>query len=434
MVFKSKFIYNTDAPNAISGGNTVSKSNEQIDRENVIRKQLGQEPLPYQTQPAASTPAATTTPAAETKPAPIIANKEEVKSDLSPEVIEDEAQKLILARAAELKAEQDKVAAELRKEAEGQEPVVKIKAKEIVAAKVEEPAATEAEIEDDVLIKALRKKTGKEISSLDEFLNPKKEETPEELEAKANQREKNKITFGLQNNKITTKEIESFIEDSKNPESLAFSFFAASQKELDSTLTADEIQERFEERYAINEDKESAAYKLGQKEIAFIADNILSKKHANYLSLEKEYAAHEKNTQSESEYRNSIIKQAPQFKKDVEAAAEKIRKIKISGYEVELDSDILTSYKNQMLTPEYSEKAIANGWSLEELESAMLNSAIIDNLDGIVSGVLEADRLKNQAGLKGIVPPKNISPSKVLNDVQNERAKELAGRLGMQTN
>lgn len=433
MVFKSKFIYNIDAPAAGSGGETSVKTNEQIDKENLVRKQLGEAPLPYSSNAGVLT---TTTPAAETKPTDIVAKKEGEVAAIAPEVIEDEAQKLILQRAAELKQQQDEEAARLRKESEGKEPVIKIKAKEIIAAKTDDaPAATtEDDIEDEKLLKALSKKAGKEITSLDEFFNPKAEETPEDKEAKLQKRENEKITFGLQNSKITKKEIESFIEDSKNPEGLAYSFFAASQKELDSTLTEDEIQERFDERYSVNEDKESAAYKLGQKEISFIAGNILKQKHANYLSLENEYSAFEKNTQSQAEYRNNIIKQAPQFKKDVEAAAEKVRRINVAGYEIELDNGIVDSYKAQMLTPEYSERVIANGWTLADLEESMFNSAFIDNRDEIMSAVLEADRLKHQAGLKGIVPPKNNQPSKVMNDVQNERAKELASRLGVQTN
>jgi hypothetical protein len=432
MVFKSKFIYNIDAPLAGSGGETSVKTNEQIDKENLVRKQLGEAPLPY----SSNAGVLTTTPAAETKPTEPVVKKEGEAAAIAPEVIEDEAQKLIRLRAAELEEEQKKVAAELRKETEGKSPAIIIKAKEAVVAKTDDTPAstTEDDIEEEKLLKALSKKAGKEITSLDEFFNPKVEETPEDKEAKLQKRENEKITFGLQNNKITKKEIESFIEDSKNPEGLAYSFFAASQKELDSTLTEDEIQERFDERYSVNEDKDSAAYKLGQKEISFIAGNILKQKHANYLSLENEYSAFEKNTQSQADYRNSIIKQAPQFKKDVESVAEKIKTISVSGYEVELDSSIVDGYKNQMLTPEYSEKAIANGWTLDELQSAMLNSAIIDHFDAIVNGVLDADRLKNQAGLKGIVPPKNTQPSKVMNDVQNERARELASRLGVQTN
>lgn len=445
MFISQRFFYDAAAPvvNGTGGNNEVIKTKEQIDKQNEFRKTQGLEALPYPTAQATTQPA----PAAATEPSALDKfrkTKEQELTDnntagLSEEEIRNEAEKLVRAEADKIKSEQQSAAEEARKlaEKEGSAPsVIKIAAK-VPVKEADKPATEEdkqeTEVDDAALLKALSKKTGKEIKSLDEFINPIKELTSKEKEVQVQERETAKLNFALQNKKISKAEVESYIEDSKNPQQVAYNYYAATQKELDSTLTGKEIRESFEETYGLNEKEDSLIYKLGQKQIEFIANSIIANKHAKYLGLENEYVAFENSQASTANYQKDILSKAPAYKKDVEAVVAKLQKVTIGGYEVEL-TDVLDGYKQKMLTPEYTEKIIAKGYSLDEIEGAIKTSAIIDNLDIIIDGILGADRLKNQAGLRGIIPPNKKEPAQVVGEVANENLRQLRAQLGIVTN
>ena len=150
--------------------------------------------------------------------------------------------------------------------------VVKLsKEKKVEEKAKEEEKTTEADLDDAALLKALSKKAGKEITSFDDILKEKVvEKTKEQIEDDLQQRENKKVAYALENKIISSKEIESFIEDAKNPQAVAFNKFSADQKELYPELTQSEIEDKFNTVYAVDEDKDSAEYKFGQKQISFI--------------------------------------------------------------------------------------------------------------------------------------------------------------------
>lgn len=419
MFLSQKFFYDVQPP---EGGATAPvKTNEQIDKQNEFRKQRGLEPLPY----SQATPPATPTPAATPS------------TDGLTEAEIEEANKRVLAEQERIKLEQDAETERLRLEAiaKGETTVVKITAKApAVPAAPAKKKEEEEEDDDTELLEKLSKKAGKKITSLDEILNPKKELTEDELKTKDQERETAKLNFGLQNKKISKQEIESFIEDTKNPEEVAYNYYAAQQKELDANISDKDIRTGFEEAFGLDEEEDSLKYKLGQNQINFIANSIIAQKHSKYLNLENEFVSFENQQAEAVAYQKNIIAKAPIYKRDVEAAAAKVTKMTFSGYDVEVDKEVVDQYVNQMLTPDHSENIIMSGYTVEGLEKALKNSIILDNFDDIIEGILERDRLKNQAGVRGIIPPQNKKPANVLGEKQDEERKRLQQRLGIQTN
>lgn len=435
MFINQRFFYDVTPDNA-GGGQQLT--NEAIDKQNVLREQLGQEKLPY---------ADATTNQPENKLSLIEQFRAEKTKELTDnntaglteEEINNEAEKLVQARAAEIEVEQNTEKERLRIEAEktGSTAVIKIGAKAPVekkddkTEKIETPEE-ESDIDESILLKQLSKKAGKEITSLDEFFNPKVELSAEDKEKQLQERENNKVAYALQNKIISKQEIESFIKDTGDLQSVAFEFYTQQQLSLDDTLSAKEIKESFEEEFAINADEDSKEYKKGQQNINFIANSIISKKHSKYLNLENTFSEYENKQNQESQRQQKILQLAPSYKKDVDAIITSISKIKVAGHEVELDVELLADYKSQMLNPKYSESVISQGWTLDNLETATRNHVILDNIDSIVSGILESEKLKYQAGQRGIVPPKN-NTARLFDDKQTDALKELQDRLGMQT-
>lgn len=393
MLKRTKFFYDAGADNG--GGNTL-RSKEEIDRINEANKRFGNDLVPYE----------------------------------KPEDIEAAAKAAETDKGGEDKGEQQTGEEEEKTGEEDQPNKIKIAAKKIETDKgVDDDQEEEQEIADDVLLKALSKKAGREIKSLDEFTAPKKDLTPEEVEAKAAERESAKLQFALTTKKITTKEIESFIEDTKNPQNVAYNFYHAAQKEIDDTLTDEQIQESFEERYSVNADTTSAEYKLGQKEISFIADTLIKKRHAKYLNLEDQFTQHEDSEKYTQEYNQSIIAKTPAYKKDVEQVAAKLTTMTIAGYEIELEPELINSYKEKLLTPEHAERLIDKGYTIDDLEQAIRNSVLTENYEQIVNSILVEDRRKTQAGLRGVVPNRETSRMEHFSDEQKKKVKELESRL-----
>lgn len=403
MRFLPRFFYDDNA-SGNGGGTGTEKTQDAIDKENDLRTLLGNEPL----QP-------------------------ESPADTEAARIEADAKKLVLARAAQIEQEQEAERERLRldqiQKNNPKEPVVKI-TKVAPVVKLDEPLAkTDDEIEEEKILAILSKKAGKQITSLDEVLNPKKVETIEEPVLSEQERENAMVAFALQNKKISKTEIESFIADTKDLQSVAYGFFAENLKELEPDLTDKQIMARFEEKYAINEDEDSKEFKMGQREMNFVANTLIKQKHSKYMGLNTEYSSFEQAQLAEKTRQASILQKAPQFKRDIEEVTKRLSKFKVAGYDVELGDDILQEYKDEVFASTHSEKIIEAGYSLDGLEKAFKDRILTDNFDSIVEKVLEVDRLKNQAGTRGIIPEKNQQKQKFYTDQQVKQEEELQKRL-----
>lgn len=280
----------------------------------------------------------------------------------------------------------------------------------ILAAKKGAHAAANAdeELTDDKILAYLKNKKGKEITSLDDFLNPKLELTEDQKATAKQERENNKIAFGLQNNKFSTKELESYINDSKNPKDLVFAAYAKAQKENDVELTDTQIEEEFEDKFGLDQKEDSRAYKAGQLLLNNIAAKLINDKHSKILNLENDYSSFEKNTASQAEINAKIQTQSPIYKKEIEAIKNDVAKVSFkigeNVWATELPQESVDSTLSKMLSEEYVERQIKKGYTKEELTQVAQTSAIIENLPFLMQKYADEQILKKQAGSRGVLP------------------------------
>ena len=393
----------------------AEKSEKQLENEKMLKEQLGVK---------------------------LEANVEKTELELAKE--KQDAEKTKLEAEAKLKEEESKKKTEeadkLKLEAESNEGVVKItkeKKETIVTSSAE---TEEDEIDEVKLLKVLSKKAGKEISSLDDFLNPKeskKEPTKEELEKEKENRESSKIAFGLQKNIVSKKDYEGYIADAKNPVELVFKQYLEEQLTEDDSLDAKYVRDEFNTKYGLDREDGSREKKRGLKEIGVLAENIIKATYPNVFKLENEYSKFENDQKNQSEYKQNITSKAPQYKKDVEDAFNDVKTIKVKfsekeEYSVEIDDEIINEYKSQFLNEDYAEKMIANGWTKELIEQTAKNAVIVQNLENIVKGVSERVLLKREKGLKGVQPNKEFAPRKVLSESELKKVDQLKKQLGVE--
>ena len=381
----------------------MAKSKAEIDQINVLRTQMGEEHLPYEDEESVAAKAA--------------------------------------ADALALEEENKKKAATVEAAGAGTEPIIKLGVKGAVVEdkdKDKNPdGATDDDIDDDKLKKALAKKLGIAIEDVDAYLKPKEKDVTEEDKIKLKEeRENKKIAFALQSGKISKKEIDSYVADTNDLEKVVYNHYKAQQLEIDPELTVAEIDAAFDEKYGLTYDKESRQFKAGQKDLSFIAESIIKQKHANYLSIDNEFNAHEESEATAQRTIQEISAKTPQFRKDIDDVKAELKTLKINlanneSYSIELEDELLDSYTQKMLTPEYAKKVISQGYTKDGIRDTIKFAVIADNLDSIIQGVVNADRLKNQAGLRGVLPKKEFMREKELTEEGKKNRQELQKTLGM---
>ena len=298
------------------------------------------------------------------------------------------------------------------------------------------PAPIEAELDDEKVLAYLKNKKGKEATSLDELLNPKKELTDEEKKVAAEQRDANKIAYGLSKGLFTEKELKSFIIDTQDPKGLVYASYVADQKSKDEALTDDEIKEEFDEKFGLNQKEESRQYKAGQTLINNIANNLIRQKHSKILNLDSDFTSYETSQSKQKEAEQKILSQAPVYKKDVERVKNEMKKVsfqisKDEVFETELDDDVVNEVISGMLDNKYSQTQIESGWTKDGLMQIGQTSAIIKQLPNILKKYGDAQILKHQAGVRGI-PPTGKQGSREIDKTElSERQKVAASYYGL---
>jgi len=382
----------------------MPKSKAEIDQINVLRTQMGEALLPYEDEDTVAAAKAA-------------------------------------ADAAAAEEEAKRKAATVEAAGTEKEPVIKLGVKgatvENTEGKPNAGAGNEDDIDDDKLKKALAKKLGIAVEDVDAYLKPKETVLTDDDKIKLKEeRENKKIAFALQSGKITKKEIDSYVADTNDLEKVVYNHYKAQQLEIDPDLTVEEIEAAFEEKYGLTYDKESRQFKAGQKDLSFIAESIIKQKHANYLSIDNEFNAHEESEATAQKTIQEISAKTPQFRKDIDDVKAELKTLKINlanneSYSIQLDDELLDSYTQKMLTPEYAKKVISQGYTKDGIRDTIKFAVIADNLDSIIQGVVNADRLKNQAGLRGVLPERKFLREKELTEEAKKNKEKLRETLGM---
>lgn len=351
----------------------MARTNQEIDKMNEHRATANLEKLPYEI---------TETPEQ-------IAEKERIR------VKAEADQKEIDAKAAADKLAQDN----LEKENAEKERIAKL---------TPPPAAEPKELNDDELL-TLLKSRGISASSLDE-LKPQKSEADKVKEAE--QREADKVAYGLKNGVFTKKEYDSYNTDINDAEEVVFNDFAADALAAEPELKPEEIREMFEAKFNLTEEDGSAKRKRGEKELGIIAEKIIQKKHSKILSLDTQFEKYEATEKEKIAENNKILASAPVYKKDVEDVFNEIKTMKISlptsdatkteDYDVEIPTEVLESLKNNSLRTEYAAEQIKAGYDKGRMKAMAELAAVKQSLNSIVKQVVDKALIAHAAGTRGI--------------------------------
>lgn len=262
-------------------------------------------------------------------------------------------------------------------------------------------------ITDEMLLEELSKKTGKKFTSWDE-LKPKPEEIDKEKAAE--QREANKLSYGLQKGLFNKKQFENFIADSKNPIGLVYAAELNEAKKDDPQWDDDkekEFKEEFEEKFGLSLDPSASKYKRGQKQIGIIAETILRHEYSSIYGLEGEYSKHESFQNTEEANKKKILETAPVYKKEVDEIVTGLATVDIpfgsdEKYTVPVPQEMLDSVKQVLLDPDFVSSQVLKGYNKEEIAQIATNMVISQNFGALAHEAAKQYRAKHEKGIRGI--------------------------------
>ncbi len=172
---------------------------------------------------------------------------------------------------------------------------------------------TLSEEERDKMIEKLTRGKVKSLSSLEE---PAPQKTKEQLEAEANQRRQEALSWAIDTGKVKREEYDAaIVVQSKSDRELALSAFTAGLQAEDPSTTPEEAAELFKDVYHEGQKEDSPLYKAGQREMKKLADSVRREKIGILDEIEPDY-----NTFTETQA------QFKAFKKQVKTLADGVPK------------------------------------------------------------------------------------------------------------
>lgn len=293
---------------------------------------------------------------------------------------------------AKLKAEED----EKKKLADASKPADQ--PKDVI----QSPPAT-PQLSDDEIMKIVAQKTGRNVSSWDDLKN--KEVVDEEK--KKEERDSNKISWGLQNKIVSKKEYEGFISDSKDPIDLVFRHRLQEARKEDPTIDEKEFKEEFDEEFGLTSGEDTRRFKNGKKTLQHLAEGILKTTYSSIYQLENQYSSYESAETSKAEKFAKVKEGAPAYKKTIENIKGQLKKIKhqfseTDSIEVEALDETINEVVNMMSDPDWAAHQILKGYTEEELKDIAFTTVLKKDWPTIVNEISKQYLNRHAAGTKGI--------------------------------
>lgn len=292
--------------------------------------------------------------------------------------------------------------------AEAERKQVEADAEKERLAAIERGKTQPVELSDEELLDRLSKKTGRTFSSFTELI-------PTDIvdaEKAAEERENEKFAWGLKNGKIKQKDVAAFISASKDPKSLVYELRLQQARKEDKNLDEVEFLAEFNDEFGIDAATTSRRYKNGQDTLSRLAEAILQKNYSSVYNLENEYAGHEKTQTSHKERQAKVKSAAPAYKATVDKVFSNLKKIKAQfsedeSFEVEGFDDSLNAIKESMITPEWAEKQILEGYTEETIQEIAYTTLLRQNFPFLVKQIAVQYLKKHAAGTKGVLRVNN---------------------------
>jgi len=334
-------------------------------------------------------------------------------------------------------AEEEKLAKEKadKEEAEKKEKEATAKKKadeEAEAARIEAEKSKNqsSEIDDAKVLEYLQKNKGLKIDSFD-ALKPKP--TDEDLKREQEQREADKLSWGLKNGKFKKQDFENYIADSKDPKNLIYNSFAAKVKKSNPEISSDEIKEQFKERFGLDKDPESWQYQQGQEELNLMSTQLLNKQYGSILNLDSDYSAYEKGIHQQQSTQAKIIANAPAYKRDVENVFSGLTTYKTTidkeEFEVPIPADFVERAKAYFLHDNTAADQIQKGWTKENIEEVAKNMLLIENRDFFSQEIAKQYHKNKAKGTHGLIPPLGRRQEQEITDEKLKKAAERHGAV-----
>lgn len=292
------------------------------------------------------------------------------------------------------------------------------------------PGASLPELTDEAVMKYLQEKKGLSVSSFEDLNKPL---TEADIQKKAEQRDNEKLSYGLNKGMFNRKTHEQFILDRSNKKDLVFAQYYQDSKKEDPSLSDEDIQAEFASKFGQDAEPNTRRHKRGEQEIEILADIILQNKYPTIFKLDSEYDSFENTTKQQREFDQKIKAGAPIFKKDVEDIFSELKKVttKFSddeSYEVEVLDDALASLKEKFFDKNFVTQKISQGYTREELKDIAFTALLKENWPIFAKEISNQALLKHQKGVRGITPvgPQQKQPD----DSQlSEQQKKAIARL-----
>lgn len=235
----------------------------------------------------------------------------------------------------------------------------------------------------------------------------KAEPTAEEVEAKKDKRENDKVAYALSNGKFTKKQYEKYIADTSNPQALVLAQYTTEQKAIDPELSDEEILSEFNSKFGLDNETDSRQHKRGLKEIGLLAEIILNQNYKSIIGIDSEFDAHETEQLTANQIKAKVIAEAPAYKQDVEAIYESLKTITIpfgtdKSYSVALPQLLIDALKEKELVTEYAESQIKGGYTKEDKANTARMALIFNNLPMVIQSIADQINEGRVAGAKGI--------------------------------
>lgn len=249
----------------------------------------------------------------------------------------------------------------------GDDPDADPEKKKNTKAKTGDDPEPEDDIEDEKLLKALNKKSGKNFKTLDEYYkaqepapSPKILTADEQKEADE-QKKQDALKFGLEKNLFKKKDYDNYlIFNNRSKEDVVKDEFAAELRKEDADISDEDIEEQFKTTYHLFDDEKSIKYKKGMQQIEALYDKIKTEKFGAIVDVESVYEGVQKN-----------IEHAKVFKTELDTTLSKME----SKLSFDIDGEKINA---TLFTPEQAESIKANYLTSEMMQALLTEDGKIN--------------------------------------------------------
>lgn len=266
-------------------------------------------------------------------------------------------------------------------------------------------------IDDAAVKKYLKEKYGAEVEDLEAIAKPvEKPLTDEEKRAQEEKIKEDAIKFAITKNKFSAKDFEQFSKESqRKPEDVVFDIMKAKWSKDDPTLSEQDMKDRYEDYFKLNEAEDSWGRKARYPELLNIANNYFEQKYPSIVDAQTEYLTHLEN-----------IQDAEVYKKRVDRVFGEYKPVETFELEVPVEGDG-TKTEKKTYSFSFSQEAI------DEVKTSLLDEASFDSMRGA-----KEDGIRKTAELALIRKELNKLVTAVAREHGNEVAlRSKAGRKGI---